>query len=148
MSLDSSFIGRVYPPTSVFEVGREKIREFADAIGDPDPTFRDPEAARALGHRDAMAPPTFLTGMSLEACRKVTDDPELGLDWSRVVHGDQKFRYHQPVYAGDRLEVEVTVDGIKSMAGNDMLNLRAEVTSVDGEPKVTVLTLLVARGED
>ena len=145
MPLDPSFIGRVYPPTAVFEVGREKIREFADAIGDPEPTYRDAAAAQALGHRDAMAPPTFLTGMSLEACHKVTDDPELGLDWSRVVHGDQKFQYHRPAYAGESLEVEVTVDNIKSMAGNDMLNLRAEVRSVDGEPVVTVLTLLVAR---
>ena len=148
MPLDASFIGRVYPPTAVFEVGREKIREFADAIGDPDPVYRDAEAARALGHRDALAPPTFLTGMSLEACRKVTDDPALGLDWSRVVHGDQKFRYHRPAYANDKLEVEVIVDGIKSMAGNDMLNLRAEVRTVDAEPVVTVLTLLVARAED
>jgi len=86
--------------------------------------------------------------MSLEACHKVTDDPDLGLDWSRVVHGDQRFRYHRPAYAGDRLEVEVIVDSIKSIAGNDMLNLRAEVRTVDGEPVVTVLTLLVARAAD
>jgi len=148
MPLDPSFVGRSYPPTAVFEVGREKIREFADAIGDPNPVYRDADAARAFGHRDAFAPPTFLTGMSLEACHKVTDDPELGLDWSRVVHGDQKFRYWRPAYAGERLTVEVIVDSIKSLAGNDLLTLRAEVSTVDGEPVTTVLTLLVARAED
>jgi acyl dehydratase len=148
MPLDPSFVGRRYPPTAVFEVGREKIREFADAIGDPNPVYRDADAARAFGHPDAFAPPTFLTGMSLEACHKVTDDPELGLDWSRVVHGDQKFRYVRPAYAGERLAVEVIVDSIKSLAGNDLLTLRAEVSTVDGEPVTTVLTLLVARAED
>jgi acyl dehydratase len=148
MALDPSFVGRSYPPTSVFEVGREKIREFADALSDPDPVYRDPEHARSLGHRDAIAPPTFLTGMSLEACHKVTDDPELGLDWSRVVHGDQKFVYHRPAFAGERLTVEVIVDSIRSMAGNDLLTLRAEVRSVDGDPVTTVLTLLVARAAE
>ena len=145
MPLDPSFVGRSYPPTSVFEVGREKVREFADAIGDLSPAYRDPAAAQALGHPDTIAPPTFLTGMSLAACRAVTDDPALGLDWSRVVHGDQKFRYTRPARVGDHLEVEVLVDGIKSLAGNDVLNLRAEVRTVDGEPVTTVLTMLVAR---
>jgi acyl dehydratase len=148
MPLDPSFVGRSYPPPGVFEVGREKIKEFADAIGDPDPAYRDPEHARALGYADAIAPPTFLTGVTLDACHQVTDDPELGLDWSRVVHGDQRFDFHRPACAGERLTVEVTVDAIKSLAGNDLLNLRAEVRTVDGDPIQTVHTLLVARAED
>ena len=52
-------MGRTYPPTAVYEVGREKIREFADAIGDPNPVYRDPAVAQDLGHRDVLAPPTF-----------------------------------------------------------------------------------------
>ena len=59
MPLDPSFVGRTYPPTEPYQVGREKIREFAAAIGDANPAYPDPEAARALGHPDVVAPPTF-----------------------------------------------------------------------------------------
>ena len=95
MALDPRFIGRTYPPATVYEVGREKIREFANAIGDPNPAYRDPDAARALGHPDVIAPPTFAIVMTLAAADQVTHDPELGLDYSRVVHGEQRFVYYQ-----------------------------------------------------
>ena len=67
MPLDQSFVGRTYPPTPPYEVGREKIREFADAIGDGNPAYRDPEAARTLGHPDVIAPPTFGIVLSMTA---------------------------------------------------------------------------------
>ena len=94
MALDQSFVGRTYPPTPPYEVGREKIREFAEAIGDANPAYRDPEAARALGHPDVIAPPTFGIVLSMTAGRQVIADPELGLDYSRVVHGEQRFVHH------------------------------------------------------
>ncbi len=84
MPLDESFVGRVYPPTDAYEVGREKIREFADAIGDPNPAYRDREAAQSIGHPDVIAPPTFAIVVTIRASRQVIADPELGLDYSRV----------------------------------------------------------------
>jgi acyl dehydratase len=146
VALDQSFVGRKYPPTPPYEVGREKIREFADAIGDQSPVYRDPEAARALGYPDVIAPPTFPIVLSMRAGAQVVFDPELGLDYSRVVHGEQRFVYTRPVRAGDRLTVTVSVETIRSAAGNDLLTTRGEVATVDGEPVLTAFSTLVARG--
>jgi acyl dehydratase len=144
--LDQSFVGRSYPPSEPYEVGREKIREFADAIGDPDPVYRDSEAARAAGHPDVIAPPTFPTVFTIRAQRVLVMDPDLGLDYSRVVHGEQAFRHHRPIRAGDRLVTTVHVDGIRAAGGNDILYTRAEVTTEAGEPVVTAKATIVARG--
>ncbi|MCM2578609.1 MaoC family dehydratase N-terminal domain-containing protein [Streptomyces meridianus] len=147
MALDQSFVGRTYPPTAPYEVGREKIREFAEAIGDDNPAYTDPEAAKAYGHPDVIAPPTFVFSITFRAAhRLVVEDPELGLDYSRVVHGDQKFTYARPVRAGDRLSVTCTIDSIKSLAGNDVLSVRGDVHDGSGELVVTAHTKLVARG--
>ncbi|MFF7990072.1 MaoC family dehydratase N-terminal domain-containing protein [Kitasatospora xanthocidica] len=148
MALDPSFIGRSYPPTEPYEVGREKIREFAIAIGDANPAYTDAEAAKALGHPDVIAPPTFPFVITYRAAGQVVEDPELGLDFTRVVHGDQKFAYTRPVRAGDRLSVGVTIDNIKSLAGNDVLTVRGEVTDATGEHVVTSVMTLVARAAD
>jgi acyl dehydratase len=146
VALDQSFIGREYPPTPPYEVGREKIREFADAIGDLNPAYRDPEAARALGHADVIAPPTFGIVLSMRAAGQVIGDPELGLDYTRVVHGEQRFVFARPIRAGDRLTVTVTVENIRAAAGNDMVTTRGDVSTVDGEPVFTAYSTLVARG--
>jgi acyl dehydratase len=145
MALDQSFVGRTYPPTPAYEVGREKIREFADAIGDPNPVYRNPEAARALGHPDVVAPPTFPIVISMPAADQVVYDPALGLDWARVVHGDQRFTHERPMRPGDRVVAVVTVEAIKSFAGNDMISLMTAMSTVDGELISTARALLVAR---
>jgi acyl dehydratase len=148
MALDPSFIGRSYPPTEPYEVGREKIREFAIAIGDANPAYIDAEAAKSFGHRDVIAPPTFPFVITYRAAGQVVEDPDLGLDYSRVVHGDQKFVYTRPVQAGDRLTVAITIDNIKSLAGNDVLTVRGEVADESGEHVVTSIMTLVARAAD
>jgi acyl dehydratase len=148
MALDQSFVGRSYPPTPAYEVGREKIREFAEAIGDPNPAYTDPEAAKALGYPDVIAPPTFAFAITYKAAGVVLADPELGIDYSRVVHGDQKFASTRPVRAGDRLTVTSTIASVKSLAGNDILEVRGEVHDESGEHVVTAWTKLVARAAD
>jgi acyl dehydratase len=149
MALDQSFVGRSYPPTEPYEVGREKIREFAEAIGDDNPAYTDPEAAKQLGYPDVIAPPTFVFAVSYGAVqRQVLTDEQLGLDYSRVVHGDQKFAYSRPVRAGDRLSVTTTIESIRSMAGNEILDIRGEVRDASGEHVVTALTKLVVRSKD
>lgn len=148
MALDQSFVGRSYPPTEPYEVGREKIREFATAVGDTHPAYTDPEAAKALGHPDVIAPPTFVFMVTYEAAQLVVQDERLGLDYSRVVHGDQKFSYVRPVRAGDRLSVTSTIESVRTMAGNDILDVRGDVYDEAGEHVVTAWTKLVARGAD
>ncbi|SNY52006.1 MaoC family dehydratase N-terminal domain-containing protein [Paractinoplanes atraurantiacus] len=146
MPLDQSFQGRSWPATEPYLVGREKIREFARAIGAADPEYHDPEAARALGYADVVAPPTFPVTITMSASRQIIEDPELGLDYSRVVHGDQKFAYTRPVVAGDALVCVNSVDEITSRGGHDFITTRTEVTTESGEQVVTVWSKLVQRG--
>jgi acyl dehydratase len=146
MALDPGLVGRSYPPSAVYEVGREKIAEFATAIGDPDPVYRDPAAARSAGHPDVIAPPTFAIVLSLEAGNAVVEDPEVGIDYRRVVHGEQRFTHHRPIRPGDRLVATATIDAVKTVAGNDMLTTRVDLVTEDGEPVCTTRSMLVARG--
>jgi acyl dehydratase len=146
MPLDQSFVGRVYAPTAPYEVGREKIREFADAIGDANPAYRDPDAAKALGYPDVIAPPTFAIIVTSRAAHQVIMDPELGVDYSRVVHGEQRFVHTRPIHAGDALTVVVTVETIRSAAGNDIVSTRGDVSTVDGEAVLSAYGTLVVRG--
>jgi acyl dehydratase len=146
--LDPSFVGRRYPATVVYEVGREKIREFAEAVGDSHPAYLDADAAKALGHSDVIAPPTFAFVLSYRAAAQVVEDPELGLDFSRVVHGDQRFVYSRPVRAGDRLAVTCVIESIKSLAGNDVLSVRGDIHEESGEHVVTAHMMLVARAAE
>jgi acyl dehydratase len=148
MALNPEFVGRAYPPGPAYLVGREKVREFATAIGDDNPVFHDPAAAAALGYTDVVAPPTFAVMIAMKASGVVVQDPELGLDYTRVVHGEQRFEYARPIVAGDELVVSVSIEAIRSMAGNDMVTTRGDVSTVAGEHVVTTTSLLVSRAPE
>jgi acyl dehydratase len=148
MPIDPAYVGRSYPPSPPYEVGVEKIREFAAAIGDPNPAYRDREAAKALGHPEVIAPPTFPFVLTFQASRALIEDPDLGIDYTRVVHGEQRFAYSRPVRAGDVLTVTVTIDSIRSAGGHDMVSASSAVHTVEGEHVVTATNTLVVRGED
>lgn len=148
MALNPDFIGRSYPGESTYLVGREKVREFAAAIGDLNPVSHDVDAARALGYADLVAPVTFPVVFSLRASGDVVRDPDLGLDYSRVVHGEQRFDYTRPIVAGDELMITTTIEDIRSKAGNDMITVRGDITTTAGEPVVVATSLLIARGTD
>jgi acyl dehydratase len=148
MPLDPSFIGRSYPPTPPYQVGREKVREFAAAIGDANPAYTDVAAARALGHPDLVAPPTFAIVVSMHAAHQVVMDPALGLDYTRVLHGDQRFSYVRPIFAGDELSVVVTVEKIRLMAGNEFITTRADISTTEGELVCSAYSTLVARAPE
>ncbi|GAA3375571.1 MaoC family dehydratase N-terminal domain-containing protein [Streptomyces sannanensis] len=145
MPLNHALAGRAYPPTAPYEVEREKIREFALAVGETHPAHHDPEAARALGHPDVIAPPTFLCVLVQQATDPVVYDPELGLDYDRVVHRDQRFAFRRAVRVGDRLRATVHIDALRSPAGSDVVELRTEIEDDDGAPVATVFMSLVAR---
>ncbi len=146
MPLDASLTGKTYPPSPPYEVGREKIREFADAIGAPEAAYRDVAAAKELGHPDVIAPPTFPVIFSGTINDTLIADTALGLDFSRVVHGDQRFAYVRPVRAGDRLVCRATIEDIQSRVGNDFITTRGEISTEDGEPVLTLWCRLVVRG--
>ncbi len=147
MALDRAFIGRCYPLAGTYQVAREKVRDFAEAIGDDDPLYLSPDAARARGYSDVLAPPTFAIILALRAQDELIRDPVLGLDYARMVHGGQSFTHHRPIVAGDELAAMLHVDGIRRMGGNDMLSLRCEITDCAGGPVTTARATLVIRGE-
>lgn len=146
MALNLEFVGRVYPPSPAYVVGREKIREFATAIGDLNPACHDVAAARALGYADLVAPPTFAVVIAMKAATAAVKDPALGLDYSRVVHGEQRFSFVRPIVAGDQLQVTVTIEALRTMAGNDMVTTRGDIATLDGEAVASATSLLIARG--
>jgi acyl dehydratase len=145
MPLNPALVGRQYPAVS-YEVGREKLREFAVAVGETDPVYHDEAAARAAGHPDLPAVPTFAVVLSLRAGQVVYGDPQLGLDYSRVVHGEQEFVHHRPIRAGDRLLAAGKVAAAETKGRHELLTLETEVTTEAGEPVCTVRAMLLSRG--
>jgi len=147
VTVNREFIGREYPASTTYEVGREHIRRFAEAIGDLHPAYLDPAAARALGHPDVIAPPTFLTVLNFRfATEGPVADPSLGLDYSLVVHGEQSFELHRPVVAGDVLTSVQRVDDVRDAGRNELVSTVIEVTGAAGEPVATLRGTLVSRG--
>ena len=110
MAVSPDVVGTTYPSIPAYQVGREKIREFATAVKATDPVHHDVAAAQAAGYPDLVAPPTFAIVVSQRADAALVNDPEAGIDFSRVVHADQRFTHHRPVVAGDELTAAVTVD--------------------------------------
>jgi acyl dehydratase len=145
MAMDPAFVGRSFPFADPYPVGAAKIREFAEAIGDPHPLYLDRVAAHSAGHPDVVAPPTFAMLVVARAQAAVLFLPELGLDFARVVHGDQRFVHHRPINAGDLLSSVVHIDAIRVAAGNDILSLRIEVTDPAGAAVCTAYSTLVSR---
>jgi acyl dehydratase len=140
--------GRSYPPTPPYLVGREKVREFARAVLATSPVHFDPEAARAAGYSDVVAPPTFPIVVQDATLQQLLNDPEGGVDFSRVVHGDQRFSYTRPIVAGDELTGTMTVTSVKSLAGNSMVTSETTITDATGAHVVTATSSLVVRGDE
>jgi acyl dehydratase len=147
MGVNPDIAGRVYPPSPVYEVGREKIREFAEAIGSDDPAHTDPDVARALGHADVIAPPTFAVLVAQRSEAQVISDPDAGIDFSRVVHGEERFTHQRPIRAGDRLVATLHVDSVRAAGGHSMVTTRVEITAEPDEQVSTVVSTIVVRGE-
>jgi acyl dehydratase len=146
VGVNPAVIGRVYPPSPVYEVGREKIAEFATAIGSDDPAHFDPEHARLLGHPDVIAPPTFAVIVAQRSEAQLMQDPAAGIDYSRVVHGEERFTHHRPIVAGDRLVATVHVDAVRQAGGHAMVTTRTEIAAESGDPVSSVISLMVVRG--
>lgn len=146
MPLNPEFVGKTYPDTPAYLIGREKIREFATAIGDFSPVFHDLSAARELGYRDLPAPPTFGFVLSMKAMAAAMFDPELGLDYARVVHGSQGFDYHEPMQAGDEVVVRSRITEITARGSNEFLTTEADVVTLDGQRLLTSRSTIVSRG--
>jgi acyl dehydratase len=140
--------GRSYPPTTPYLVGREKVREFARAVFATSPLHHDPEAARAAGYSDVVAPPTFPVVVQERTLAQLLGDADAGIDFSRVVHGDQRFTFSRPVVAGDELTATLTVTSVKTLGGHAMVTAESVIDDADQQHVVTAISTLVVRGDE
>ena len=146
--MNPELAGRSYPATEPYLVGREKIREFARAVLATSPLNLDPHAARAAGYADVVAPPTFAVVVQEHTLAQLLGDPDAGIDFSRVVHGDQRFTFTRPIVAGDELTATLTVTGVKSLGGHSMVTAESAVVDAGGAHVVTAISTLVVRGDE
>jgi len=148
VTVNAELQGRVFPPTAPYLVGREKVREFSRAVFATNPINHDVEAAQAAGYPDVVAPPTFPVVVQEATLAQLLNEPDAGIDFTRVVHGDQRFTYTRPVVAGDELTATLTVTNVKTLGGNSMVTAESNVTDASGAHVVTAVSTLVVRGDD
>ena len=146
MAVNRDYAGRTFPASEPYEVSRVKIAEFASAIGDPNPVYRDKAAARAAGHPDVIAPPTFAIVLSMASAATAIGDPGLGLNYAMVVHGEQRFEYARPIAAGDVLTAQPTITEIRDAGRNVMITTSTQIRDAAGELVCTATGTLVERG--
>jgi acyl dehydratase len=140
--------GRAFAPVSPYLVGREKIREFAAAVYATNPLSFDVDAARAAGHADLVAPPTFPIVVQERTLAQLLAEEDSGIDFSRVVHGDQRFTYTRPILAGDELTATLTVTSVKTLGAHSMVTAESTIVGADGDHVVTATSTLVVRGDE
>jgi len=140
--------GRQFPPTAAYLVGREKVREFAAAVLSTSPLNFDTDAALAAGYPDVVAPPTFAVVVQERTLAQLLAAPDAGIDFSRVVHGDQRFSYSRPIVAGDELTAQLTVSSVKTLGGHSMVTADSVITDRNGDHVVTAISTLVVRGDE
>ena len=134
--------------TGEYEVSRVKIMEFAEAIGDPSPAYRDAAAARRAGYPDVIAPPTFAVVVALPASIAAAREAFPGTESPVVVHVEQHFDYSRPIQAGDVLYGESVVTSIRQMRGTVMVGTTTQIQTADGEHVCTAAMTLAILSAD
>lgn len=145
MTVNTEAIGKTYPPL-LYAVGREKIREFANAVGETDPLHLDLDAARAAGYADLVAPPMFAVVFGLPALVPVMFDPELAINFAMLVHGGQEFVWGPLVVAGDEITTTVTIKDISERGGMGFYIFESSSLNQRGETVVTATWTNIVRG--
>ncbi len=140
--------GKTYPATDPYLVGREKIREFAHAVKSTNPINLDVFAAQAAGYDDVIAAPTFAVVIQERSLATVLADKEADIDFSRVVHGDQRFIHARPIVAGDELTSQLTVSSVKTLGAHSMVTFETKIYDIKKDLVCTAISTLVVRGDE
>jgi len=146
VAINPEYVGRAFEPSEPYEVSRVKIAEFASAIGEPSPLCRDRAAAQAAGYPDVIAPPTFAIVVTSAGSAKLIADPDLGVNYAMIVHGEQSFTHARPLHAGDVVVAQSTIESIKQVRNMTTMAMVTEVRTMDGEHVCTARSILVERG--
>ncbi len=145
MPVDTTAAGKTYQPKT-YAVGREKVREYAYAVGETNPVHLDVEAARAAGYADVVAPPMFAVVYSAPAMAPAVLDPEVGINLALMVHGGQEFVWGKPVVAGDEITTTATVKDISERAGKGFYVFETVSTNQHGDTVATGTWTNIVRG--
>ena len=145
--MNPELVGRSFPPTAPYLVGREKVREFARAVFATDPQHLDPTAARALGYADVVAPPTFAMVIQDLTLQQLLAEEDSGIALERTVHAEQRFRYSRPILAGDELVAQLQITNVRAFGKGAMVTSEAEITDLAGAHVVTATSVLLIGGE-
>jgi acyl dehydratase len=145
--VNNELVGREFPPTPPYLVGREKVREFARAVFADAPQHTDVAAAQAAGYADVVAPPTFAMVVQDLTLQQLLAEPDSGIVLARTIHAEQRFTYSRPIVAGDELVATLAVTGIRTLGGNAMITSDATITDAAGEHVATATSVLLV-GQD
>ncbi len=145
MPVNTEAVGKEYPPVT-YEVGAEKIREYADAVGESGDVHRDREAAKAAGFRDVVAPPMFVVVYSSKALAPAILDPEVGINFATMVHGGQEFVWGEPVCSGDTITTSARVVDISEKDGKGFYVFESTSVNQDGDEVVRATWTNIVRG--
>jgi len=148
VAVNPELVGRTFPPTAPYLVGREKVREFARAVFADDPQHTDPDAARALGYDDVVAPPTFAMVVQDLTLQQLLALDDSGIALERLIHAEQRFRYTRPIVAGDELTAQLSISGVRAVGKGAMVTSEAEIVDAQGAHVVTAVSVLLVGGED
>ncbi len=146
--MNPDLVGRAFAPTAPYLVGREKVREFARAVFATDPQHTDPDAARALGYPDVVAPPTFAMVIQDLTLQQLLAEPDSGIALERTIHAGQRFRYTRPITAGDELVGQLSITGLRAIGKGAMVTSEAEITDAAGQHVVTATSVLLIGGDE
>jgi acyl dehydratase len=145
MALETQAIGKTYPITT-YAVGREKIREYAAAVGETNPLHHDVDAARAAGYVDLVAPPMFAVVYAGRSVVPAIFDPDVGLNFAMMVHGSQEFTWGPVVVAGDEISTTTTVEDISERGGMAFYIFESVSENQHGETVCTGTWSNIVRG--
>lgn len=145
MPVNTSAIGKTFAP-GTYAVGREKVKEYAAAVGETNPLHSDPEAARAAGYADVVAPPMFAVVFISQTMAPTLFDPEVGMNFALMVHGGQKFTWERPIVAGDEITTNVSVKDIYEKDSKGFYVYETVSTNGAGETVVTGEWTFLVRG--
>ena len=145
MSVKTDAVGKTYP-ASTYAVGREKVREYASAVGETNPLHFDVEAARAAGYADVVAPPMFAVVYAGRSIAPALFDPEVGIDFANMLHAGQEFEWGPVVVAGEEITTTLTVKSIEERGGMGLYEFVSESRNERGETVCTGIWRQIVRG--
>ena len=145
MALKTDAVGKEWGGTT-YQVGREKIKEYANALGIENPVHFDVGAAREAGFRDVVAPPMFCVVYALPAMAPAILDPEVGMNFATMVHGGQEFEWGEVVCSGDEITTTPKCISIEEKMGNGFYVFESTSVNQDGDQVLRGLWTNIVRG--